>query len=244
MNKEQVIDNIKIMIQATVEAKRNYEECLEGFTKELFLDTFTYEDKEILESLKVMMNEIGFSAQNSVSKALSELKKQAHPEVDGVKYYKKYIDKLTIELTEEQKIDLDKCIMKNYHPRIVYGSLASDTIPSRLEHDILKELYELGVIAPAVSMHCPNCGEDTFLCNVVKGKHSIEEYLDLETNQGMDNLKKELSYRDCMECDNEYFDMDYGLEEMVNEAIENIQNPPSFYRFKVIVEPDMTIDNL
>lgn len=228
------------MIEQARKNKADYEKSLEVFTPEYFLANFTYEDKEELLRYRKEVNGLGgYQVYNVVSKAIEELKKQAHPEVDGVKYYKDIIEKLTVELTDEEKLNLDRRLYNQCQPRLIYTTLGR-VIPSDRENDVHKELFDLGVIAPMVEVQCEYCGDSIMIDNVRKGQ-SIRNVLGLDEHAEKEEVEDALyNTLECNNCDGDF----YVSEPMIEEAIERINNPTSFYRFKVIAKPDMTIDNI
>ena len=228
------------MIENTMLAKQNYESALGEFTLDFFMENFSYKQKDILVEYQEKVKDLGeYKICNRISNAISKMKELEYPEVNGVKYYREQIEKLTVTLTESQKIELDRALFRNSRPGIIYGSLAG-AVPSDKEHDVLKELFDLGVIAPAIEVMC-NCGGMAKIGNVHKGQ-TLQGFCNLDDSDDMEQVSEALYYRiNCNECWGDQMD---DVDSMIEEAIEKIKNPRTFFRFSVIAKPDMTIDNL
>lgn len=234
-------NRIKAVIHLQKDIKDKQKELEESISLEDFKTTYSYEDKETLNSMReAASNEKVYWLSNLIDVALKELKIEAYPEINGVRYYKKYLDNLKTEVSEDVKIQIDRSLYRDYHPRIVYGSLKTDLRDK--ENDVLKELFEMGVISPAV--HYPqmcDCwsGSDTILGNRTYSD-TVYEFLSVE--EGDDAaLLEALDERGicCDNCGYEHFTTQDDIE-----LIKDQYNNCALFRFKVIAEPDTSLDEI
>lgn len=94
----------------------------------------------------------------------------------------------------------------------------------------------MGVIAPMIDVEC-DCGETIHTLNAEK-EVSLFEKLDVTDKDGLYDEIFSMVY--CDDCDG-----DYECEDrMAQEFIERYNEPQHFSRFKVLIKPDMTIDEL
>lgn len=225
------------------------EDILAEFTVESISKSYSYDDKDkLLKLMSRVLNskllgdlDVAFTIEENVDAALEHLKAKKYPEVTGIKYYKEYLKHLKEELSQEELIELDHRLAQCYQMRYHYASLGIG-LSAAVEEKVLRELYEMSVIAPAIEVSCPLCGDDSVIGHAQKGK-DIRQVLGLPKSQESDSsdiqdILDELSER-CF-CEDCYINMTSSKLEILDE----FNNPKFFGRFMVIKEPDMTLDEL
>ena len=235
---EEIIENI-------IRARKNLDNMRGKMSENIILNQYSYDDKEFLQrQIEILEDSDEYKPSMVIESALDKLKEEKHPEINGAKYYKKYIDRLSVEMTEGEKRELDDELFKNYNPRYVYASINIGK-PSAYEHKILKELYEMGVIEPMISVSCA-CGNELHVVNASK-EISIVEKLGISDMAGENDtgeiLEEITTMLNCYDCDNEYMEWEDQIN-LAKRALQLYDSPQSFYRFKVAKAPDMTITNL
>lgn len=232
---------IKNWIDDIAAAKEQLRVVEDRYSSDDLIAEFNYEDKLILNALKKEASEKeSYSVSNKILKALKQLKIEAHPEILEAKYYKKYLDQLTVPLTNQQLKIIDDSLRNSYHPRNIRCHLSSFLNYER-EIKVLKELHQMGVISAFYEMDFPcDCGESVFVKNV---KHGDSIYKTYGVEEGNDkNLMENINnrYWECDECGTENCVYDKAELEFIKDDYSNLL--PNY--FKVEVAPDLTLDKL
>lgn len=168
---------------------------------------------------------------NMLEEILKEKKIKEYPEVLDVHYYPviKNID----FLSDNEKIDLDKTIKNAYLIRLSRGKL------NELNNKILHFLLTNKIIERQYIFHC-SCGDDECYDEVITESlfDKLKDYWQRETtNDTTHEDDKEMNYG-CFEtgCWND------GNVEVC--SLEDFNNNLKRIEYKVVKEPDMTLDML
>ena len=165
---------------------------------------YSYEDKPVLDQISNLASVCGaYWLQTKIEKALKTLKEEAYPEINGVRYYKKYLDQLKTPVSEEVLLQIDRSLNENFKPSYIYSSLRSDL--GRDESKVLKELFEMGVISPAVEFpQMCSCwsGGSKYLGNRLFNQ-TVYEFFGIEDGDD-DKLLDSIGIIECDNCGDEH----------------------------------------
>lgn len=236
-------DKILEAVAKVSAAKELEKQAIESITVEELIDCYSYNDKDTLSELKKEARENeSYAIAGLINNAIEILKRQAYPELDGVRYFKKYLDLLSTDLTNEELISIDRLLNRNYNPSFVNCNLNA-AISHNKQETVLQELFKMGVIAPKFEL------EDFCDCMFSSGKflgnrnfgQTIYDFFGIEENND-EALKDHINNRGicCDECC-EYYEI-YDKEDI--EDLKKSFYSEYLHNFKVIAEPDRTLDNL
>ncbi|UDM72681.1 hypothetical protein [Vagococcus fluvialis] len=211
-----------------------------SITAEEISENYTYEDKPVLdEILELASGCKAYWLSSKIKQALNTLKEEAYPEINGVRYYKKYLDQLKTPVSEEVLLQIDRSLNENFKPSYIYSSLRSDL--GRDESKVLKELFEMGVISPAVEFpQMCSCwsGGSKYLGNRLFNQ-TVYEFFGIEDGDD-DKLLDSIGIIECDNCGDEHcLHTEHDLE-MIKDQFENC----GLFRFKVVAEPDRSLDEV
>lgn len=236
------------MLQEKIEVcsklKSEYELGLNAIKEEDIIEDFTYDDRDLLiEARSMASNYHMYNIVSKIDTALKALREKMYPEVTRVKYYKKYLDQLETPLTEEQRLEIDNSLNNLFHPNYVNCRL-NTTLSYETKRLVLLELFKMKVIAPLfkISREC-DCGgsEDQYLGNIVFGE-SIYQFFGVPDGDN-EGLKEAIENEEIILCDNCCEFLEVRTKSDLEEVMEEY-NHPSVFAFKVIAEPDRTLDEL
>lgn len=238
MNKAELESTFYYVLQKESKLRKLKEQVENSFTEASILENFTYHDKDFLISVKEKMD--SYRNRSIIDSSLKKLKEQMYPEVNGVKYFAKYINQLETPLTSDQKKNLDNELYESCHPNYVRCHLRTNLIAYSDQEKVLKELWKMGVVSLSSHIYftddyCYDGGEGFEFYGIKYGQ-SIYEYLGLKSDDDTTLLEKLQDTVFCDECGQ-------AVEENDLESVKEQFKDVSTY-FKVEVAPDTTIDKL